>query len=39
LSEFRNLATAEAILARNNEFKIYPNPVNDHVFVMGKQKI
>ena len=30
------LATAEAILAQNNEFKIYPNPVNDHVFVSGK---
>jgi len=30
------LATAEAILARNNEFKIYPNPVNDNVFVDGK---
>lgn len=30
------LATAEAILAQNNEFKIYPNPVNDHVFVNGK---
>jgi len=30
------LATAEAILAQNNEFKIYPNPVNDYVFVNGK---
>lgn len=30
------LATAEAIVAQNNEFKIYPNPVNDHVFVSGK---
>ncbi|WBV53167.1 MULTISPECIES: endonuclease [Chryseobacterium] len=30
------LATTEAIVAQNNEFKIYPNPVNDHVFVSGK---
>ncbi len=30
------LATADAILAQNNEFKIYPNPVHDDIFVNGK---
>jgi endonuclease I len=30
------LATSDAILAQNNEFKIYPNPVNDNIFVNGK---
>lgn len=31
-----SLATAEVILAQNNEFKIYPNPVHDDIFVNGK---
>ena len=30
------LATNDAILAQNNEFKIHPNPVNDNIFVNGK---
>jgi endonuclease I len=30
------LTTSDAILAQNNEFKIYPNPVNDNIFVNGK---
>jgi hypothetical protein len=30
------LATSDAILAQNNEFKIYPNPANDNIFINGK---
>jgi len=30
------LSTSDAVLAQNNEFKIYPNPVNDNIFVTGK---
>ncbi|MDF2550737.1 MAG: C-terminal target protein [Chryseobacterium sp.] len=30
------LATSDVILTQNNEFKIYPNPVNDNIFVNGK---
>ncbi|KQT23266.1 endonuclease I [Chryseobacterium sp. Leaf405] len=30
------LSTYDAVLAQNNEFKIYPNPVNENIFVTGK---